>query len=159
MDSRGFERMVHQYQDMVYAVAYAYCRDRVAAEDVAQEAFLKAFRSADGLREPPRMKTWLYSIARFTAIDWVRKNRREKVGPVPERAEAPPPPEDRAGRILSILHRLKDDYREIMMLRYVKGLSYAEIARLTGATVTAVGEKLHRVRDLVRERLKTEVPS
>ncbi len=162
MDARVFERLVRDHQQMVYAVALSHCKDRTAAEDVAQEAFLKAYRSMDGLRNPPQLKTWLYSIARFTAIDWLRRRKREEVRPLPEDRPAPEEgggegTEDRAMRVMQAIQGLRDDYREIMLLRYVRGLSYAEIARQVGGTPSAVGEKLHRVREMVREKLRSEV--
>jgi len=52
---------------------------------------------------------------------------------------------------------LKDEHREIMILRYVRGLSYAQIAKATGLTASAVGEKLSRIRDLVRQKIRAEV--
>jgi RNA polymerase sigma-70 factor (ECF subfamily) len=161
MERGAFERLVRDHQEMVFAVAFSYCRERAAAEDVAQEAFLKAYRSVDGMRNPGKMKTWLYSIARFTAIDWVRRNGRERPGEVPDRP-APRPAaaaEDRGARVMAAIRELPDDHREVMMLRYVQGLSYSEIARTIGSTPSAVGEKLHRIREKVRERLRTEVRS
>ena len=159
MDDRAFERLVQDHQQMVYAVALSHCGDRAAAEDVAQEAFLKAYRSIEELKRPSQVKTWLYSIARFTAIDWVRRRRRQETRPLPEDQAAPPASEteDRAMRVMKVVQGLRDDYREILLLRYVRGLSYADIAKTVGATPSAVGEKLHRVREMVREQLKSEV--
>jgi RNA polymerase sigma-70 factor (ECF subfamily) len=159
MEKRAFERLVQEHQQMVFCVALSFCHDRASAEDVAQECFLKAFRSMDGLKEPGRVKTWLYSIARFTAIDWVRRKGRMQTGMIPERA-APreAEPDDRSARALAVIRSLKDDHREIMLLRYVRGLSYAEIARELGSTVGAVGEKLSRVRALVRHRIEEVLP-
>jgi RNA polymerase sigma-70 factor (ECF subfamily) len=160
MERQAFERLVREHQEMVFCVAYSHCRDRAAAEDVAQEVFLRAFRAADEMKEPARMRTWLYSVARNGAVDWVRRRRHERPGGVPDRAaEAPPPAEERAGRVLAVLDSLQEDHREIMLLRYVKGLSYAEIARTVGSTVGAVGEKLHRIREAVRRKLRLEVES
>jgi RNA polymerase sigma-70 factor (ECF subfamily) len=160
MDAGAFERLVRDHQQMVYAVALSHCKDAAAAEDVAQEAFLKAYRSLDGLRNPPQLKTWLYSIARFTAIDWLRRRKREELRPLPEERAAPEAAgegtEDRAMRVMQVIQGLRDDYREIMLLRYVRGLSYAEIAKQTGGTASAVGEKLHRVREMVREKMRPE---
>ena len=151
---------------MVYCVALSFCKDPSSAEDVAQEAFLKAYRSVDELREPSRLKTWLYSIARFTAIDWVRRRRHERVlGLTPQAAkELPERPaaeskEDPTVRVMDVIRGLKDDHRELMLLRYVRGLSYSQIARETGLTPSAVGEKLSRIRDLVRLKVRTEVKS
>lgn len=166
MDANAFERLVREHQHMVYCVALSHCKDPSSAEDVAQEAFLKAYRSVDEMREPARLKTWLYSIARFTAIDWLRRRKREPVLGLAEDAarELPERPtaeskEDRTVRVMDVIQGLKEEHREIMILRYVRGLSYAQIARETGSTSSAVGEKLSRIRDIVREKLRAEVRS
>ena len=166
MDANAFERLVREHQHMVYCVALSFCKDSASAEDVAQEAFLKAYRSVDEMREPARLKTWLYSIARFTAIDWLRRRQREPVLGLAEGAaqELPERPaaeskEDRTVQVMDVIRGLKEEHREIMILRYVRGLSYAQIARETGSTSSAVGEKLSRIRDIVREKLRAEVRS
>jgi RNA polymerase sigma-70 factor (ECF subfamily) len=166
MNASAFERLVQEHQHMVYCVALSLCKDSATAEDVAQEAFLKAYRTVDELREPARLKTWLYSIVRFTAIDWIRRRRREPVLGLTEEAsrELPERPvaeskEDRTVRVMDVIRGLKEEHREIMILRYVRGLSYAEIARETGATASSVGEKLSRIRDYVRGKLRAEVKS
>ena len=166
MDASAFERLVREHQHMVYCVALSFCKDSALAEDVAQEAFLKAYRSVDQMREPARLKTWLYSIARFTAIDWIRRRRREPVLGLAEGAakEIPERPaaeskEDRTVRVMDVIRGLQEDHREIMILRYVRGLSYTQIARETGTTTSAVGEKLSRIRENVRQKLRAEVRS
>ena len=158
MEPGAFERLVAEHQQMVYCVALSHCRDAAAAEDVAQEAFLKAYRSMDGFRKQSRVKTWLYSVARNTAVDYVRRRRKEQPARIPDRA-APEPAEDRSGRVMEVINGLREDYREIMLLRYVQGLTYTEIARTVGASAASVGEKLFRIRELVREKLRTEVAS
>ena len=166
MDANAFERLVREHQHMVYCVALSYCKDPSSAEDVAQEAFLKAYRSVDEMREPARLKTWLYSIARFTAIDWLRRRKREPVLGLAEEAarELPERPaaeskEDRTVRVMDVIQGLKEEHREIMILRYVRGLTYAQIARETGSTTSAVGEMLSRIRDIVRQKIRAEVRS
>lgn len=166
MDANAFERLVREHQHMVYCVALSFCKDPASAEDVAQEAFLKAYRSVDEMREPARLKTWLYSIARFTAIDWIRRRRRDPVRALPEGAarEIPERPaaeskEDRTVRVMDVIQGLKEEHREIMLLRYVRGLSYSQIAKETGSTTSAVGEKLSRIREIVRLKLRAEVRS
>jgi RNA polymerase sigma-70 factor (ECF subfamily) len=166
MDASAFEGLVREHQHMVYCVALSVCKDPSAAEDLAQEAFLKAYRSVDEVREPARLKTWLYSIARFTAIDWVRRRKHERwlelpegsAGELPERPAAESK-EDRTVRVMDVIRGLKEEHREIMILRYVRGLSYAQIAKEVGSTASAVGEKLSRIRDLVREKVRAEVRS
>ena len=166
MDANVFERLVREHQHMVYCVALSFCKDSASAEDVAQEAFLKAYRSVDEMRDPARLKTWLYSIARFTAIDWIRRKRREPVRPLPEAAarELPDRPaaeskEERTVRVMDVLQELKEEHREIMLLRYVRGLSYSQIAKEIGSSTSAVGEMLSRVREIVRRKMRAEVRS
>ena len=60
-------------------------------------------------------------------------------------------------RVMDVIQGLREDYREIMLLRYVRGLSYAAIARELGLSAAAVGEKLFRVREMVRSKMRTEV--
>lgn len=163
MDANAFERLVREHQHLVYCVALSHCKDPSSAEDIAQEAFLKAYRSVDEMREPARLKTWLHSIARFTAIDWLRRRKHEPTLGLPEGEELPErtveSKEDRTVRVMDVIRGLKEEHREIMILRYVRGLSYAQIARETGSTTSAVGEKLSRIRDMVRLKLRAEVRS
>src|SRR5436190_21602705 len=102
---------------MVYCVALSFCKDSSLAEDLAQEAFLKAYRSVDEMREPARLKTWLYSIARFTAIDWIRRRKREPVLGLAEGAanELPDRPsgeskEERRVRVMDVIRELKEEH-------------------------------------------------
>lgn len=144
---------------MVFAIARQYVKDEHVAEDVAQEAFLRAYRSLDGLREPGRVKTWLYALTRNAAIDWLRANRRKasSLDSIEEAdMEAPTAPEpaggDRLEKLKKVLESMRADYRELILLRYFDGLSYQEIAETLGMTVGAVGEKLSRVRDMIVTR-------
>src|SRR6516164_4441182 len=115
MDASAFERLVREHQHLVYCVALSVCKDPATAEDLAQEAFLKAYRSVDEVREPAQLKTWLYSIARFTAIDWVRRRKNERwqglsaeaAGELPERPEAEAK-EDRTVRVMDVIRGLKE---------------------------------------------------
>ncbi len=161
-DEAAFARLVHEHKDMVFAVALSHARDRSMAEDVSQEVFLKAFRSMGELREPAHVKTWLFSVARNTAIDAVRRRAR---GPAsldanPVEPAAPPEaaPDDRLSRVKSVIDGLPEDYREILALRYVKGMSYRDIGAALGMTVSAVGEKLCRIRKAIQAKAVRATP-
>ncbi len=105
-------------------------------------------------------------MASFTPTDWLRRAKREPAlgladeaaNGLPERPAAESK-EDRSVRVMDVIRGLKDEHREIMILRYVRGLSYSQIARETGSTASAVGEKLSRIRDIVRDKLRAEVRS
>lgn len=153
MKDPAFERFVHEHGRMVRALAVAYCRDESAAEDVVQDTFVRAWRSLDGLRDPAKIKTWIYSLARHTAVDFLRARERRKTEELRMDVEAP----ERPGgglieQVMQAVDQLREDYRQILLLRYVEKFSYAQIGEALGMTPAAVGEKLHRVRRMVMER-------
>ena len=155
MDMTGgaFERLVADHERTVRALAMAYCRDASAADDVVQETFLRAWKSLDGLRDPSKVKTWIYSLARHAAIDQLRARKRRETEELTVDVKAPEKrSDDLVDRVMRAVDGLREDYRQILLLRYVEKLSYGEIAESLGMTATAVGEKLHRVRKMVMEK-------
>ena len=159
MDERFFEQLVKEHRDMVYSVALAHTRDPSAADDVAQDTFIKAYRSWDGLKNPSRVKTWLYSIARNTAIDWFRRQKRAPSSGLDDLDVAAPENKEERVSMDELVSGLRPDYQEILRMRYVEELSYAEIGKRLDMTPTAVGEKLWRIREYMRVRhRRTEVP-
>ena len=155
MDMTGgaFERLVADHERTVRALAMAYCRDASAADDVVQETFLRAWRSLDGLRDPSKVKTWIYSLARHAAIDQLRARKRRETEELTVDVRAPEKrSDDLVDRVMCAVDGLREDYRQVLLLRYVEKLSYGEIAESLGMTATAVGEKLHRVRKMVMEK-------
>ena len=155
MDMTGgaFERLVADHERTVRALAMAYCRDASAADDVVQETFLRAWKSLDGLRDPSKVKTWIYSLARHAAIDHLRARKRRETEALTVDVKAPELKSgDPVDRVMRAVDGLREDYRQILLLRYVEKLSYGQIASALGMTTTAVGEKLHRVRKMVMEK-------
>ncbi len=149
MTGADFDAFVREHERMVRALARAYLRDESAADDLTQEVFLRAWKSVDGVLH---RKTWLYTLTRNAAID-VLRSRRATVS-IEEHAmdlAAPRPeePDDRIAHVMRLVDGLREDYRRILLLRYVDGMPYAQIAEVLGMTVTAVGEKLHRVRAMI----------
>jgi RNA polymerase sigma-70 factor (ECF subfamily) len=157
MTGEPFDAFVRRHERMVRALARSYVRDASAADDIAQEAFIKAHRALDTLADPAKEKTWLYAIARNAALDWLRREKRHRMEELnvdvaaPERRDSGG---DLAARVMRIVDTLREDYRQVVLLRFVDELSYAEIGEALGLAPSAVGEKLHRVRKMVVERLK-----
>jgi RNA polymerase sigma-70 factor (ECF subfamily) len=144
MSSEHFEAFVKEHHSMVYALACAYAGPD-AAEDVCQETYLRAFQDLQSLKDPSRCKPWLYALTRNAAIDHLRKQRRQ------DRTVRQVEPPRSTGEVdmdtvTRVLDRLREDFRQIVLLRYVERLSYREIGEALGMAVGAVGEKLHRVR-------------
>ncbi len=171
LDAQLFERLVAEYGKRVFNVVLNILGDYEEAADCTQEAFLKAFESLHTFRGESQLYTWLYRIAVNLAKNRLRDlRRRRKV----EAASLESPPE---GEVLSLPSRelspeelaerkevqelvrraiasLPYDLRVALVLREIDGLSYAEIAEVTGASIEAVKSRLFRARNLLRERLK-----
>ncbi len=164
-DSGAFERLVRDHMNSVLGLAYNYVGDFGIAEDIAQETFVQAFQSLDTLRDRARFKVWLLKIARNKCIDAIRRSprwvsldqsrelqRQISLHPAPVSEEEPIvfTEED----LLNALKSLREDYREIFVMKHIDNLSYREISQVLGMTVSAVGEKLYRVRSMIRNHLE-----
>lgn len=162
----AFEPLVRRYSDHVVRFLYHMVGDFQTAEDIAQETFLKAYAHLGRLEQRERFSTWLYSIARHSCLDWIRAKRtapsiEDLGGPGSELSadsdQAPETPAETGemhGEIVAELQQLRADYREIILLKHVHELSYKEIGEIVGLSSSAVGEKLSRVRQMLRDRLR-----
>jgi RNA polymerase sigma-70 factor, ECF subfamily len=163
-----FEAAFLPYMGQAYNLARWLVRDRADAEDMVQEAYLKAFRAHAGFRGT-EARSWLLAIVRNTCLSHLRQQRsRPKVvqfRPVPdeddEEQDWPDDPElsvedrlDRQtedARLRAALARLPDPFRETIVLRDLEELSYAEVAQVTGVPVGTVMSRLSRGRPRLRE--------
>ena len=168
-DNGAFERLVREHMNTVLGLAYHYVGDFSLAEDIAQETFVQAFQSMRSLRNGARFKVWLLKITRNKCIDLLRRNPR--MVSIEENREvereimlkSAPPNVDQPfafteDDLIEALKFLRRDYREIFVMKHVDNLSYREISEILGMTVSAVGEKLYRVRSMIRERLENRKP-
>lgn len=164
-DRLAFEVLVRRHADRLYAVVLRFLGDRREAEDVTQEAFLRAWRGIGGFKGRSSFYTWLCRIGLNEA-----KRRAGRLGStagtspldadaaaeVPDWSEAP---EGRAtaGELRAVLERaireLDPRYREPLILRDVEGLSTAEAAEAMGLGEAAFKSRLHRARLAVREEV------
>ena len=143
-DLGAFEDLVRAYQADVWRFAYHFTRDRALAEDVTQEAFLRAFRFLKGFRGDSRFTSWLFRIARNCAMDALRARK------VHLEKEPPPPvgPTDPQARIElhAALDAVSHEHRDAFLLIEVFGLSYREAADVLGVRVGTVKSRMHRAR-------------
>ncbi len=162
-DLRAFERLVERHRDVVFRVA-ARIVGREAAEDVSQDAFLRAFHRLGRFRGEAPFRSWLLQIAHNAAIDAV--NRRTVEIEDPSLGEDAPEPDarrlpaerlehrERRDRLEAKLQRLRPPHRAVLVLRDLEGFSYDEIAMATGTPIGTVKGRLHRARgeliDLLR---------
>jgi RNA polymerase sigma factor (sigma-70 family) len=153
-----FAELVRRYQALVCAVAYSATGDRAVSEEVAQEAFLVAWRKLPELAEPPVMPGWLCGIARNLARNARRKLGREE--PDAERSEAlpdhrPTPLDNAADReaaalVWRALEELPDEVREPLVLFYRSEQSVREVADHLGLSEEAARQRLSRGRKALR---------
>jgi len=161
----AYGRIVHACQNTVTAIALAITRDVQASEDIAQEAFLKAWQQLDRLKNSASFLPWLRQITRNLARDWLRaQHGRPMSGDVAEIAigMAADPGPTPAERLLQteeeivateIISSLPEDSRETLLLFYREGQSSQQVADLLGLSDAAVRKRLSRARAMVRDEL------
>lgn len=164
-DAAAFGALAAHYQHEVYTLALRLVSDRTLAADVAQEAFIRAWRAIGRFRGDAAFSTWLHRITVNAAWTEVKRSRRHRAQPIDQAADQPDltlggDPE-RAGeaavmgrRIRQAIEELPTTQRAVVMLKDVYGWSHKEIADALSISVTAAKVRLHRARQGLRDSLK-----
>ncbi len=147
------------YQDM-YRYAAWLSRDSAIADDVVQEALLRAWKSLDALRDEAAAKQWLLTIVRRENARWFERRRLETVDvddltPSQEALIAEAPNDDVAD-VREAIYKLDDDYREPLVLQVLMGFSTNEIAEQMGLKQGAVLTRLHRARHKLKDQIEKD---
>ena len=158
MDEGRFEELYRQYANDVLRVSYFYLGDRHQAEDVTQDVFVRLLTNAPEL-EPGKEKAWLLKVALNRCRDvwraaWVK---RVVLGsPAMELAPAPDHMDDRLERqeLLSAIHKLPSDFRDVILLHYYQGYGIAEMAEMLHVPDGTISSRLSRGRKKLEEILK-----
>jgi RNA polymerase sigma-70 factor (ECF subfamily) len=143
-DLDAFEDLVRAYQADVWRFAYHFTRDRSMADDVTQDAFLRAFRFLKSFRGDSKFTSWLFRIARNCAMDALRQ-RTGLAAKEPPPPLGPPDPQARL-EIETALAAVSAEHREPFLLIEVFGLSYQEAADVLNVRVGTVKSRMHRAR-------------
>ncbi|MCS7253741.1 MAG: sigma-70 family RNA polymerase sigma factor [Armatimonadota bacterium] len=177
--AENFESIVEQYYEKVFRLAYRMLQSYEEAADVTQDVFLHAYRGWSGFRGESQVYTWLYRITinmcknRLKQLQRIRRHETQIIltgeqseGDEGEETHLVEPedfsnsPETAVGRkelreaIERALNELPLDYRMLITLRDIEGLSYEDIAKILGCTIAAVKAKLFRARTHLREKLR-----
>jgi len=156
---RLFVELFEENKARVLRLCYGYLNSEHEAEDLFQEVMKNVWNSLDGFRREAQITTWLFRIAVNTALMYRRKLRRGQAlvstGPVPDSAAPPPAPDDeeRLRALRSAIAVLPAQDRLIVTL-LLEGLSYKEIAEVTGITVNYVGVKISRIKEALEKLMK-----
>ena len=150
-DLDAFEDLVRAYQADVWRFAYHFTRDRSMADDVTQDAFLRAFRFLKSFRGDSKFTSWLFRIARNCAMDALRQ-RSGLAAKEPPPPLGPPDPQARL-EIQTALAAVSAEHREPFLLIEVFGLSYQEAADVLNVRVGTVKSRMHRARQAMMAAL------
>jgi RNA polymerase sigma-70 factor (ECF subfamily) len=166
-DNDSFNQLVERYQNRAYGLCFRMLGDADAAADVAQDAFISAYRHLPSLRG--EFRPWLMRIVANACRDVLRSNKRhpsvsldtnprdEDESPVLQIADTTPNPEEHLMRtelhrtISVALLQIPLDQRTVVILSDIEGMSYDEIAVVTGANIGTVKSRLNRARTRLRE--------
>jgi RNA polymerase sigma-70 factor, ECF subfamily len=172
-DEQAFENLVHRHQKRILNLIYRFIGDRIQAQDVAQEVFLRVWRTAKDYKADAKFTTWVYRIAANLCFDTLKsayhkqsfvyrddidegtdgKNERSSF------ADNTPSPEDtliateESNRIFAALLELPTNQRLAVILNRFDGLSYDEISNVLECSISAVESLLVRAKKNLREKL------
>ena len=164
--AEAYEALVRLYAGRVTALCHARVRRADAADDLAQETFLRAYRGLASLAEPDKFGPWLCGIAHRACLDWLKSRARTQVHFSALRPDQDPEelltapsadgtrldPDDRR-QLLAEIDALPDDCRQVVLLYYYNDLTYRDLAHLLGVSPATINARLTRARALLRERL------
>ena len=167
-DYRAFDLLVLKYQSRLISIAFKYVKERQLAEDITQEAFIKAYKSIDSFREESSFYTWVYRITVNTAKNYLVSLKRKKDFLMsdlseddsfyPEKLDIESPQDilkanELRDLIFEALSTLGEETRTALSLREFDGLSYEQIAGIVNCPVGTVRSRIFRGREIIEEEI------
>ncbi len=171
----AFRELLRRYERPVFSLIYRMVRDRALAEDLSQEAFVRAFNAIGTYKTSYKFSNWIFKIANNHTIDHLRKRRLDTVSihgsphagtaeeaehsrVVLESTDENPQQyvehRELGGQIEEAIGELREEYRTVILLRHVEGYAYDEIAEIMDLPLGTVKTYLHRARAELKERLE-----
>lgn len=160
-----YAELVNRYKSYAYTIALKIVLNRVEAEEVAQDAFVKAYHNLKSFHRESKFSTWLYRIVFNTAISYRRKNRPDFQSIETTRLSHGHEGEDRLERtdkrrfLEAAMNRLNQADRTALTLFYLEEFSLEEIAEVTGMQANTAKVRIHRARQRLADELKAILKS
>lgn len=174
-DQEAFGQLVTMYENKILNYCYRMLGDRTDAEDATQDVFVKLYRFIGSFTGQSAFSTWLYKIASNVCLDFLRKNKRHTVDTVSLHQQNAEGEEfllniEDKGRtpyesaqmneaqraLFAALSQLNEEQRKVVVLRDVEGLSYEEIAAVTGLAAGTVKSRINRARQALKKLLEKD---
>ncbi len=158
-EERCYAELVDTYKSYAYTIALKIVNNRSEAEEVAQDAFIKAFHYLKNFNRQARFSTWLYRIVFNTAISYKRKNRMQleeidnKHVENPERADSGMERDDKQVFIAAAMKKLNEADQLAIQLFYMREFSLEEVADMMGQNANTIKVRIHRARQRLAEEL------
>jgi len=168
-DGDAFGMLVVRHQDRIYTGVLRFCGDAEDARDIAQRAFINAWRRLDSFKEDSAFSTWMYRIAFNESVSFRREGGRRRAASLDGEKAAEPAddrrPGDRMesaeaqGKVQEALNRLDPEERKILILKELEDRSYDEIAEILEVPKGTVRSRLFRARESLRDVLRIVLKS
>jgi RNA polymerase sigma-70 factor (ECF subfamily) len=159
----AYGKIAGRYNGRLYNFVYRFVGDRETAEDVVQETFLRAFRKRTEYRAIANFSTWLFTIAGNLAKSELRRRKRWRMFSiergVPDESARPDKVAESSltdGQIQQAIASLPENYKQVILLRDVQGMSYQEISDIVDCPVGTVKSRVNRARLKLQQKLKNE---
>ena len=170
----AYRELLRRYERPVFSLVFRMVRDRTLAEDLAQEAFIRAFNAIDSYNPSYKFSNWIFKIANNHTIDWIRKRKLDTISidgspnagtaeetertrleleSDVERPDAYVESRELGGMIEEAISKLRPEYRTVVLLRHVEGYAYDEIAETMDLPLGTVKTYLHRARNELKDIL------
>jgi RNA polymerase sigma-70 factor (ECF subfamily) len=170
-DENAFKALLEKYRNLVFSIMLKMVRNKQEAEDLTQEAFMKAFASLSSFNEEFAFSTWLMKIASNNCIDFLRKRKlktysiHEPIQYKDEKIEIDIPDQDpspertliqseRSRLIEETINELPERYRYVIILRHKEEKSYEEISEIMNLPLGTVKAQIFRAREILNKKLK-----
>lgn len=168
-DTQAYEMLVRQYEQLAFRAAFLITRDAHAAAEIAQDAFLRAYRSLGSFKRGYPFRPWLLRIATNQALNHVKAvERREHItqryAQVVAMAEPEPSPEEKLAqreqneRLLEAIRRLPVEEQMLIHLRYFLELPEKQVAEALGVPLGTIKSRLHRTLGRLRDVIRKDFP-
>lgn len=170
-DASAVEQLLTPVESLVWRVCWHYTGNRADAEDCAQEAMLRLWRSLKDYREDCAFESWCYRIAANVCTDLLRKRKKDKaesIEPLREQGYDPPDPgagpeetairNEERSQLREAIAQLPPEQRDALILTQLEHIDYSEAARILNISEGTVKSRVNRAREKLLRRLKPKIP-